>query len=75
MVGLLSDNAAELEELLPRAVVSDLVDEQLKTGARGQVVGRLLGMVMWRVSLRQARRESAAVAAASRAAAVAPRVA
>jgi hypothetical protein len=75
VVGLLSEHAAELEELLPRAVVNDLVDEQLKTGARGQVVGRLLGMVMWRVSLRQARREGAAVTPATRAAAAAPRVA
>jgi asparagine synthase (glutamine-hydrolysing) len=63
MVGLLADHASELEDFLPRPVVSAIVDEQVAAGTRGRLVATLIGMAMWRSAVRKVRRASAAAAA------------
>lgn len=55
VVGLLHDHASELEDFIPRAVVGDIVDEQLRTGSRGKLFAILTGMALWRASLRPQR--------------------
>jgi asparagine synthase (glutamine-hydrolysing) len=52
VVGLLADHASELDDFLPRAVVNDIVDEQLRDGSRVKLVATLTGMALWRASMR-----------------------
>jgi len=52
ILGLLHDHAGELQDLMPKAVVHDIVDEQLRTGRRARLCGVLTGMAVWRSSLR-----------------------
>ena len=72
VVGLLLDHASELEDFLPRALLQDIVDEQIKTGGRGPLIGVLTSMAVWRASMRRARRASAVEAPAPRRSAPAP---
>jgi hypothetical protein len=55
IVGLLHDNASELDDFLPRPLVHEIADEQSKRGNRGRLVAMLIGMALWRASLRGAR--------------------
>jgi hypothetical protein len=60
LVSLLADHASELDGFLPRAVVNDIVDEQLREGSRGKLVAMLTGMALWRASMRTVRRARSA---------------
>jgi hypothetical protein len=56
IVGLLQDHSNELEDFLPRTVLSGIIDEQLKTGSRTRLVTNLIGMAVWRASMREMQR-------------------
>lgn len=54
VVGLLSDHSSALEDVIPRSVVSAIVDEQMRTGSRPRLFAVLAAMAVWRTSLRAA---------------------
>jgi hypothetical protein len=56
IIDLLYDRADALEGFMPRALVLDVVDEQVRTGGRGPLFGILTAMAVWRASLLDARR-------------------
>jgi hypothetical protein len=55
VIDLLDDRAGALEGFMPRALVLDILDEQVRTGARGPLFGILAAMAIGRASLLDAR--------------------
>jgi len=51
LLGLLSDHSSALDDFIPRSVVSNLIDEQLRGGSRTRLVAVLIGIAVWRASL------------------------
>ena len=54
VVGMLSDHASQLDDVIPNAVVDAIVDEQLRTGTRSRLVAVLTSMAVWRAAVRLA---------------------
>jgi asparagine synthase (glutamine-hydrolysing) len=54
VVGMLGDHASQLDDVIPKAVVDAIVDEQLRTGTRSRLVAVLTSMAVWRAAVRRA---------------------
>ncbi len=66
VVGLLHDHSSALEDFIPRSIVSDIVDEQVRTGSRTRLLAVLTSMAVWRASVRARRPAGARRAFTSR---------